>query len=164
MTLQGGGSHNDLRPLMPDGNLLEGVRGSHRGSASDLNVVGALPGFHYYWGRLSQSFLMRFIRAGWEVVPPDSPERKLIEEPDWKGMELDSIQLKKDVVLLRIPEPKYREIQAHKATLAQIAAQGPTQEYLGKADQLPESARSGADGPLYYRGRLHDPGYGTPGQ
>lgn len=158
--LQGGRNHADLRPLMPDGNAFADARGAHKGDAADLNIVGALPGFHYYWARLAESALRRFVRAGWEVVPPDSPERKYITEPDWKGMGLDGVQLSKDVVLLRISEERYREILAHKSMLAKIAREGPTQEYLGKADQLPESARSGAEGPLYYKGKLHDPGFG----
>lgn len=152
--IQGGRNNEWLRPIRPDGTLMENVRGTHRGNAEDLNVYNPLPGFLYYWCRSNDSDLMRYRRQGWEVVPPDSPERAFRRSPDYSGMGLDGIQTNKDVVLVRIPEAQYRRLAEHNARLAQTALAGPTQDYLGRNGNYDRWA-PGAEGPILYQGRSH---------
>jgi hypothetical protein len=152
--LQGGRNNEHLRPLRPDGTVVENVRGTHRGNAEDLNVANALPGFLYYWCRSTQSDLMRFLRAGWQVVPPDSPERAFRRDPDYRSLGLDGIQTNKDVVLIRIPEAMYRRLAEHQVRINRTALEGPTQDYLGKSNKYDRWSGQ-AEGPILYQGRNH---------
>jgi hypothetical protein len=152
--LDAGRNLEHLRPLGPDGTAFEGAIGCHRGNSEDLNVSNPLPGFLYYWGLNTQSSLMKLFRIGFEVVPSDSPERAFSREPDFRSLGLDGIQTNKDVVLLRIPEERYRVHAEREALKAKTAREGPTQEFLNKNSDYDRWAQT-ADGPILYASRTH---------
>lgn len=152
--IQGGASRQDLRPADRDPNAP--IRGSHKGAAAALNVRNPQPGFVYAWGRTDQNYLIRKRNEGWEIVPPDSPERKEAEtDPNW-SQALDQAQTRRDVVLLRITEERYREIQEDKQRRALAARSGAAESFLDKNYQLPERYRESTSGePVYYRAPGH---------
>ena len=152
--IDAGGNNEHLRPLNQDGNAFADAVGSHRGTAEDLNVMNPVPGMLYYWCRNEQSSLRRFLRFGWEVVPPDSPERKFVRDPDYTALGLDGIQTNKDVVLLRIPEQLYRRLADHRGHKRKVALEGSTEDYLGRNSDYDHWAAT-AEGPILYRGRNH---------
>lgn len=160
MALSGGLPLDWLKPLRWDSTVGPNERGTHRGPSRSMNVVNALPGFIYYWARHPRldrgSNLQRFINEGWEVVPPDSPEHKGRElKLSYSQFGLDNYQVHGDLVLLRIPEAKYREKAELRAQLAKAAIQGPTEDYQQRGAPLEERFGSRADGPIYYRGHGH---------
>lgn len=159
--IQGGGSRELIRPLLRDGNLRPNVRGCHRWSSEALNVHNPQPGFIYYWCRHPRADrggaqLQRFLNMGWEPVGPNDPERKGRETSmRFSDLGLDNYQAHGDVVLLRIPESKYRAYREHRARLAAAARTGPTEDFLNKGQHLDEMYAGRADGSIYYRGSGH---------
>jgi hypothetical protein len=160
MTISGGAPRDWIRSLRSDGNLRPNARGCHRGPAESLNVVGAIPGMVYYWCRHPKrdrggAMLQRFVNQGWEVVPPGSPEHKSRETSlNYSELGLDGYQVHGDLVLVRIPEGKYREICTFRKAQADVARDA-TDEYLDKARQIEERYGARADGPIYYRSGAH---------
>jgi hypothetical protein len=160
MSISGGSPNDLLRPLRHDGNATEEARGCHMGPAQALNVYKARDGFMYYWVRHPRvdrgTQLQRFVNEGWEIVPPEAAEHKGRETSlNYSQFGLDNIQVHGDVLMLRIPEDKYRTMSEYRVQLAKVAREGPTAEYERKAESLPEHYRSRADGPIYYRGAGH---------
>jgi hypothetical protein len=158
--ISGGGARKDLRPLQRDGNLTPGFRGSHRGNAESLNVKLA-PGMVPYWCRHPNSDrgaaqIQRFLNDGWEVAPPESQiQRQRPNDPNYAAMGLDRYQAHGDIVLLQIPEERYKEVQARKAQLREAAVDGPTRDFLHKGEPLQHRYGQSADGPIYYVGHGH---------
>lgn len=164
MALTAGFNRLDLKPLSELGDNKANVRGSHRGPAAGLNVHNPQPGFIYKWIRhprhdRSAAQYRRFINMGYEVVGPDSPERRAESENLnlSKLGGLDNYQTHGDVVLVRIPEDKYRELQEFREHQRKVALAGVTDGYLSRGKDLESrlGATSTSDRPLYYRGVEH---------
>lgn len=149
--ISGGGNREDLKPYRPQ----EGVYGSHKGTSRALNIRNPVPGRLYGWGRREGGYLQRKANDGWRVVPPDSPERKGLEEDLHQAQALDGTQARKDVVLLYILEKDYAPIQRDKRRLAQEAVAGSTEAFLAKSEPLDKRFGDSADGPVYYRAPGH---------
>jgi hypothetical protein len=114
----------------------------------------------YYWCRHPRldrgAQLQRLINEGYEVVPPDSPEHKgKVVNLNYAQFGLDNYQVHGDVVMLRIPEERFRERQEMKTTLNQAGLTGVTQNYESRGMSLEERYGSSSDGPIYYRGPGH---------
>ena len=163
MTLSAGVNRLDLVPINELGERRAGVRGSHLGPASGLNIQGAQPGMVYKWIRHPKhdrggAQLQRFVNMGYEVVPPGDPEYKDREASlQYSQLGVDGYQVHGDVLLVRIPEEKERERQEFRTLQNQIAMTGGADEYLSRGEDL--SNRYGltdrAEGPIYYKGPGH---------
>lgn len=160
MAVSVGGNRLDIAPLGRDGNL-PGVRGNHRGPAAGLNLHGARPGYVYYWCRHPRADrrgaqYQRFLNMGWRPVPPDGPEYKAQEQSlNYSQLGLDSYQVHGDLVLMQMPEPRYRQLCEWRQEAAKSELEGPTNEYLSKARDFDSNYGARADGPIYYRGQGH---------
>lgn len=161
MTLSVGPKLDDLIPYTESGEAVHTTRGSHQGPATGMNVGDPVPGFLYYWVQHPRhhrggSQYRRFTQWGFEAVPPDSPEHKLQEtSASYVELGLDSYQAHGDVLLMRIPEERYKELSAFRRHQAEVARDGITNEYLDKAHEYEARYGSTADGPIYYRGSGH---------
>ncbi len=150
--IQGGASRELLRPAVRDPKAP--IRGSHKGAAAALNIVNPVPGFVYYWELRDENRLLLKRTEGWQVVPPDSPERKGVETDQNWSQAIDGMQTRRDVVLLRIPESRYGLICEERNRRAISARTGVTDSFLNRNYQLPERYRSG-EKPVYYRAPDH---------
>lgn len=107
----GGGEDSRLYvPLTREGNLADSeALGCHRGTYEWMNVTNAQPGYIYYLGRRTEAGLRQAALRGWQVVPPDSPER-LGErtDPNFQAAGLDGVQTGGELVLMYMPESRYR--------------------------------------------------------
>jgi hypothetical protein len=160
MAITGGGDRRELRPLLPDGNYRRGYYGSHRGAAESLNAR-VPPGMVPYWCRTPQSDrgmaqLQRFENEGWEVAPPGSQiKTPRTHDARYSQLGLDSYRPFGDLVLLQIPEEKYRRRQENLARLRDNAIEGPTRQYLHRGEGAQQAYGANAEGPIYYRGAGH---------
>ena len=163
MPLSAGHRGLDLKPLNGAGEIQAGVRGSHRGPSTGLNVHNPQPGFVYSWIRHPKhdrggSQFQRFINMGYQACGPNSPEmRGQTQNMNISELGLDNYQVHGDVVLMRIREDKYAERQEFKRQQAKVAADGSTDDFLAKGQSLENTYGLGqaADGPIYHRSGQH---------
>jgi hypothetical protein len=153
--IQGGGNREDLRPLNADGQYTPGARGTHKGHSASLNVRNPMPGYVYYWENNQYDWLVQRANEGWEVVPPDSQERKGLETDQRFGQTLDSHQARRDVVLMRIPEEQYRVLKDQEAAVRRNALSSTADNYTSRGEPYQRRYGQSAGGPLYYRGPGH---------
>jgi hypothetical protein len=163
----GGGDRRDLdpRPLIP----IEGEaapRGAHRGHNVNLNIHNPQTGYVYYWCRNPRSDrsgaqLYRLANWGYEVVAPEAPEFKArAANLRYSALGIDSYATHGDVVLVRIPEDRYRAYSEWRRAAARAAFDGATESWLQSGEEL--ASRAGynrPDAPIYYRAPSH--GYQT---
>lgn len=144
-----------IRPIRPDGRLSDKYHGTHRGKGSPFNIVNAVPGMHYYWAR--DDMLVRYLMDGWEIVPPESPERGMPEVDENYRKAVDSFIRRDNLILLRISEERYAELQALKGTRSQGALYGVTDAYLDseQSHQLESRYGENAGGPIRFPTRGH---------
>lgn len=155
--IQGGVDRADIRPLDHQGNYIKGARGNHRAHSSALNVYNAQPGYVYYWQRNDYDSLLASSHYGWEVVPPGAPERMGPENNPLfgAGVALDGVNVRRDVVLMRMPEARYRVYKEEKQQAALRALYGNTDAYLTEGQKAQRRYGASAGGPIYYRGPGH---------
>ncbi len=155
MALSGGGNRSELRPMDPQGTTL----GSHKGAYEALNVRNAKPGFNYVFAKLSASAILVKQNQGWQLVKENDPEEWGVPRdmfPDKIQGSLDSLKAFGDVVLMRIPNERYQEIQDEHNARSVAALGGTESEFLGKGDELGEEVGSSTQGrPLHYMQGQH---------
>ena len=163
MSISVGPPRLDIAPLLPDGNVAANVRGNHRGPAAGLNVHNPQPGMHYFHCRHPQADrsaaqYRRFVNHGYRPVSPADPEFTS-ESLDLRFEELGlkDFHLKKDTILMKVPEETYRTQQEFAQMNRDAQVDGPTNEFLQRARELENSYGARAEGPTHYRG----PGHGT---
>ncbi len=150
MAIEGGGNRDWLRPHNPDG---EGkLLGSHRGNGEAFNIPNPQPGVHYMHGRRDRKYIQRKVNQGYRVITGDDPEAQPVGF-DIDIPELDGVKAYGDTIAMKIPEDKWREIQAEKHRKAEYQRTGATDEYLDKGAKLAESTMS--DDELYYKMKRH---------
>ena len=163
MAISVGPPRLDIKPLQRDGNLGPNIRGNHRGPSAGLNVHNPQPGMHYYHPRHPQADrgaaqYRRFRNAGYRPVGPDDPEyTSEALDLDFQQLGLKDYHLKKDTILMKIPNEKYREQQEFNQATRDAQTEGPTAEYLAKAREFDSNYGGRADGPIMYKG----PGHGS---
>ena len=162
MAISGGIDRFALKPLAERTGAKANVRGTHRGPAAGLNVHNPQPGMVYKWVRHPRydrngAQYRRFINLGYEVVPPDAPEyRAESQNYNFAKLGLDNYQTHGDVVLVRITEDKYRELQEFREQQRKVALEGVTDSYLSKGKELESRLGESSSGkPLYYKGSDH---------
>ncbi len=154
MTITAGDEHALMRPLDPEGNYTPGSRGCHKGHMESLNVKNPQPGYHYYYIRTDSSSLDRAETRGWELVKLSDPERMGEEKrADRVAAGLDTSLRRNDIVLCRMPEPRYREMRERMNQLAEGTRDDGSSEYLERGRSLQE--RVGAREPLYFKSAGH---------
>lgn len=160
--MHGGIDLSDLEPLHTE-DIEAGVRGTHRGPASGLNVFNAQPGFQYSWVRHPRhdrggAQLQEFMNWGYQICGSDSPERKgQSNNMAYSQLGLDNFQAHGDVVLVRISDEEFRVRQKYRDDARKAALDGASEAFITKGKELEDRysyARS-AEGPLYYRGPGH---------
>ena len=74
-----------------------------------IQVSNAQPGFHYVWAaeyNTNKIDIVNKMRVGYEVVQGNDPEAREYQDVDTK-------RRMGDVILMRIPDERYAQIQAH---------------------------------------------------
>ena len=166
MAISVGPPRLDIAPLHQDGSVGHNIRGNHRGPAAGLNVHNPQPGMHYYHARHPQADraaaqYRRFVNSGWRPVAPTDPEfTSEALDLDFAQLGLKDFHLKKDTILMRIPEEKYRAAQEFGQLSRDAQLEGPTSEYLSKSREFDGSYGAGAEGPIYYKNPGHGTGHG----
>jgi len=95
------------------------------------------------------------LNYGYQVVTKDSPEMKGKEISQvYSQLGLDGYEVHGDLVMLRIPEHKYRKMREYKDALAAAARTGPTDQFLERGQEI-ESRLSTGGNPVYWRGSTH---------
>jgi hypothetical protein len=154
MALTGGGDREWIRAVDPDQSER---RGTHRGKFEALNVSNPRAGFIYYYERRKPSDVLRRMNEGWEVVKGTDQEDWGAELPDDIGQELDGVKAYGDVILMRIPEDRYRKIEEQRKLLRMASRGGNTDEYLEKGNRV--TSQSGIGRPAYYQRSDHETVY-----
>lgn len=150
--MHGGLEYEWLRPYDDDRDG-EGdpVIGCHVGNTEALNVRNPQPGFRYYHGPAQRRGVLRsLINRGWEVVPPDAPERIGDAKDPRFGSAVDSSQAFGDTVLMRAPDHLYRKIIDEEAAAARYALGDAGDPFLDGATDA-ENHYSRAGRPTRYR-------------
>lgn len=111
MTIQGGRPLRFIRPNLPDD---EETLGCHRGSFEALNVRNPQRGVRYFYQRKDPSCILRSLNKGAKVVTSDDPEGWGADLPESVGLQLDGVHAFHDVVLMKIPLDKYRQLKAER--------------------------------------------------
>ncbi len=142
MTMQRGAPLSWTKPVEP-GNRER--LGNHRGPNEALNVIGAVPGFHYYYEARKGSNVLRRVSQGYEVVTAEMPERFGAHLPDPVSKQLDGITAFSDVILMRIPIEKYKKIRAAQDQEARERFEASTSTYLDQGQD--QTARLGHRAP-----------------
>lgn len=148
--IQGGGDLSWTKPVSP----ADEVVGAHRGHHAALNIKNPQPGFRYYYERRDANKVLVKKNEGWEVVQANSPERWGDNLPEDVQKELDGVRAYQDVILLRIPEEKYRQNREHLRELAEASRRGSDREYLDKSRER-EHQLGVTDREVYYARATH---------
>lgn len=129
--LGGGYDRSRLKPLNPDGNTQSepGIRvvGTHRGVHAGLNICNPRPGFHYSWAARTRDSIQRARMNGAIPVREGDEEYAAYREfigmgdiPHMQHTDLDSLNAGfGDLVLMRTPEVKIREIREERQRIHQ---------------------------------------------
>tara|TARA_Y100000590_G_scaffold413_1_gene611 strand:+ start:8930 stop:9478 length:549 start_codon:yes stop_codon:yes gene_type:complete len=148
--LGGGKDNNWLAPLDEEGNRqsddigLESMIGCHTGSYTGLNVVNPQPGYEYKWERNTGPDLLRSRQNGGQVVQSGDPERAAMNEIISDGPSpLDTSDVYNDVVLMRYPEERMREIREREHDTAQKMMRGGANDFMDRVSQAEEMLSSG---------------------
>ena len=159
MSAEGGINREWLRP-MPEERYIEGVgreMGSHQGGSQALNIRNPKPGMHYYYWRRDKSSVQRAVNDGWrpvKVTDGVSPGADISTIDGEHIPELDGIMAFKDVILMEIPQEKYRAITERKAQAAKYLREGTADTFIAKGQNI--AARVGATrDDLYYASKHH---------
>lgn len=150
---EGGKNMNWLRPVE---RRPENTIGTHTGRHEALNVRNPQPGYRYYYPRRGASEIQAKLNQGWRMVRKEDPESWGIDLRDISGEtlpEMDGLMAYQDVVLMKIPEEKYRILQEEKQMRNKVMLHGPTDEYLSRGESL--AARVESTDPLYHKLKQH---------
>lgn len=155
--ISGGANRFDLRPVRHSQDYM----GNHKAHFMAMNICNPKPGYHYYYQTTGRGGgnILRYQQLGYEMVKSTDQERWGAELPPEIAREVDTVKAFGDVVLMRIPVEKYREIRKRKARDARIAREGAEDSYLGKGEQI--SAAMGQYAPaagVYFRRANHSTG------
>lgn len=155
MALSGGADRALLRPIQHD----ETLRGCHVGSSAALNVRHPQAGCAYYYESSKPGRLLSQLNAGWEIVRSTDPEEWGADLPPDVQREIDTVKAFKDVVLLRCPVEKYREIKEKKAEYNRAVQGSAESDYLSKGERMRARFGNAApDGDLYFKRSYHSGG------
>lgn len=156
MSLRAGTPRAWLRPTDPAAQHRLGARGDHRGPHAALNVKNARPGYTYYYEANKPSKIQSKLNDGWEFVRQEDPEQWGADLPADVQQSLDTARPYKDVILLRIPNHKYAEIQRRKLEDAKFARTGAERSYLNTGeDRARQLGRSAPAQDLYFQRPTH---------
>lgn len=149
----GGGDRSLLRYLKFDGNLDHDdsdteIVGSHKGVYAGLNVANPQPGWRYQWEVRSPRDVQLARQRGWQVIAQDDPEGaawQLASDYDSDlPSQLDSSDVYQDVVLMKMPEHKYRSLLEQRVRENQERLTGSDTAFLdGVSEAEASSAHSG---------------------
>lgn len=149
MALGGGGDRRDLRPV----NHYRNIIGNHKGSSSHMNVENPQPGYSYRYELAKRNKVRQRMHQGWELVNATHQE-KWGDKMDsmGRGTGMDSSMQTADVVLMRIPHDKLRELREEKRRRAELALKGAESDYLDRGERMRDRMGNLAPSdPLHYR-------------
>jgi len=148
-----------LRPL---NHLGSDVLGSHRGQHEALNIRNAQPGFHYYWARRKASDVQRFLNAGWLVVGADPNDKEQYGADLLPRIQegLDGTKPYQDVILLKIPVSKYKQILAQREADNKAAIGASSAAFEERGRELAISLGTSDGRPIYAK-NIRRTGHGT---
>jgi len=154
--MQGGQELLKFKPLNHAGHVIDEagneVHGCHRGHTQHLNVSNAVAGRAYYHGSVRRNRQAHYRLEGWRPVGPEDPENLMqTQDPHNIGTPLDSFAISNDVVLMWMPEERYRARQDRNAQLSEARSADISEEFIAKGRPLQE--RYGRQ--LYFRRADH---------
>ena len=140
------------RPLDQKGNYTTGAVGCHRGHMEMLNVRNPQPGMRYYYWRTDESSRLKADLRGWEPCKLTDPERMgELKASDWAAAGIDSSVQRRDIVLCRMPDERYRVWRKQQDMLSEGTQGDSAAEYLEEGRPLQEVYGPG----IYFKAQGH---------